>query len=73
MVWYIQLWWKWQKIAYGYGEGGDDDDYDYEKNKIINKKAKVTKKCVIKRRLVFENYKDSLFNDKTIPKITTKI
>ena len=25
-----------------------------------------TKKCIIKRRLVFENYKDSLFNNKTI-------
>ena len=36
-----------------------------KKNKI-NKKAKGTKKCVIKRRLMFENYKDCLFNDKTI-------
>ena len=25
------------------------DDDDYEKNKIINKKAKGTKKCVVKR------------------------
>ena len=32
----------------------------------VKKKAKGTKKCVIKRRLMFENYKDSLFNDKTI-------
>ena len=32
------------------------------------KKAKVIKKCVIKRRLMFKNYKDSLFNDKTILK-----
>ena len=39
----------------------DDDDYD--KNKIINKKAKGIKKCIIKRRLMFENCKDSLFND----------
>ena len=31
-----------------------------------HKKAKGTKKCIIKRRLMFENYKDSLFNDKTI-------
>ena len=31
-----------------------------------SKKAKGTKKCIIKRRLMFENYKDSLFNDKTI-------
>ena len=30
------------------------------------KKAKGIKKCVIKRGLMFENYKDSLFNDKTI-------
>ena len=32
------------------------------------KKFKGTKKCVIKRRLMFENYKDSLFNNKTILK-----
>ena len=32
------------------------------------KKAKVTKKCIIKRQLMFENYKDSLFNDKIILK-----
>ena len=30
------------------------------------KKAKGVKRCVIKRRLIFENYKDSLFNNKTI-------
>ena len=42
----------------------DDDDYD--KNKIINKKPKGIKKCIIKRSLMFENYKDSLFNNKTI-------
>ena len=30
------------------------------------KKAKGIKKCIIKRRLMFENYEDSLFNDKTI-------
>ena len=30
------------------------------------KKAKGVKNCVIKRRLTFENYKASLFNDKTI-------
>ena len=38
----------------------DDDD---EK-----KKAKGIKKCIIKRRLTFENYKDSLLNNKTILK-----
>ena len=32
------------------------------------KKAKGTKKCVIKRRLLFEDYKDCLFNDKIILK-----
>ena len=32
------------------------------------KKAIGIKKCVIKRRLTFENYKDSLFNNKTILK-----
>ena len=30
------------------------------------KNAKGTKKCIIKRRLIFENYKNSLFNAKTI-------
>ena len=33
-----------------------------------HKKAKRTKKCVIKRELMFENYKDSLFNDEIILK-----
>ena len=36
-----------------------DDDTEH-------KKAKGTNKCIIKRRLMFENFKDSLFNDKTI-------
>ena len=34
-----------------------DDDKEH-------KKAKGTKKCVIRRRLVFKNYKDCLFNNK---------
>ena len=38
-----------------------DDDTEH-------KKAKGTKKCVIKRRLMFENYTDCLFNDKIILK-----
>ena len=38
-----------------------DDDSEH-------KRAKGTKKCVIKRRLMFENYTDCLFNDKTILK-----
>ena len=33
-----------------------------------HKKAKGTKKCVIKRRLMFENHKDFLFNNKNIRK-----
>ena len=40
-----------------------------QKNKIINKKAKGTKNCnksVIKRKLIFKNYKDCLFNGETI-------
>ena len=36
-------------------------DDDCEKNKIVNKKAKGTKKCVIKREILFNNYVDSLF------------
>ena len=33
-----------------------------------HKKAKGTKKCIVKRELIFNNYKDSLFNDKKIIK-----
>ena len=32
------------------------------------KKSKETKKCVIKRGIMFENYTDCLFNDKIILK-----
>ena len=32
------------------------------------RKAKGTKKCVIKRKVMFKNYKDCLFNDKAILK-----
>ena len=35
---------------------------------IEKKKFKGGKRCVIKRRLMFENYKDSLFNNRTILK-----
>ena len=45
--------------AYAYLINGYNDD-DYDKNKIMNKKAKGTKKCVIKRELILKNYKDSL-------------
>ena len=31
-----------------------------------HKKAEGTKKCIIKRKLMFENYRDSLFNSKII-------
>ena len=37
------------------------------------KKAKGTKRCVIKCDLMFENYKDCLFNNKNHIKIATKI
>ena len=45
-------------------DGYTDDDY--EKNKIINKKAKGTKKCVIKREILFNNYVDSLFKNEVL-------
>ena len=38
-----------------------------------NKKAKGTKKCVIKRGLMFNDYKDCLFNYKTILKSQQKL
>ena len=41
--------------------------YSQDDNSEV-KKSKGTKKCVIKRRFMFENYKDSLFNNKTILK-----
>ena len=34
----------------------------------INKKAKGTKKCVIKKQINIDEYKDSLLNDKIILK-----
>ena len=37
--------------AYAYLIDCYDDDDDYDKNKIINKKAKGTNKCIIKRRI----------------------
>ena len=33
------------------------------------KKSKETKKCIIKRKLRFKNYKDYLLNDKVILKM----
>ena len=45
------------------------DEYtndDYEKNNIVNKKAKGTKKCVIKKEILFNNYIDSLFKNEVL-------
>ena len=41
-------------------------DESYEKNRIVNKKAKGTKKCVLKRETLFNNYLDSLFKNKVL-------
>ena len=58
--------------AYAYLINGYNND-DYDKEKIKNKKAKATKKCVIKRRLTVENYTDCLINDKIIVKSQQKL
>ena len=55
-------------IDYDDDDDDDDDDDNYGKNKIINKKSKGTKTCVIKCELMFENYKDCLFNGDVILK-----
>ena len=47
--------------AYQIDDYNDDDD-----NKL--KKAKETKKCLIKRELKFNNYKDCLLEDKVVLK-----
>ena len=52
--------------TYAYFIDGYDDDYD--KNKIINKKAKGTRKFITKREITFTNYKDSLFNNEVVIK-----
>ena len=31
-------------------------DVDYEKSKIVNKKAKGTKKCIVKTEIILKNY-----------------
>ena len=41
-------------------------DENYEKNRTVNKKAKGTKKCVVKRKMLFNNCLDSLFKDKVL-------
>ena len=60
---FIGLWSK----TYPYLIDGYNDE-DYETNKIVNKKPKGTKKCIIKRELMFDNYKESLFDNKFILK-----
>ena len=47
--------------TYAYLTDDDDDDDDDE-----TKKIRETKKCVIKRKLMFENYKDCLSNGEVI-------
>ena len=44
----------------------DFTDDAYKKNRIVNKKAKGTKKCVVKREVLFNNYLDSLFKNKIL-------
>ena len=57
----------WAPRAKTYSYLADDyDDDDYGKNKIINKKAKGTKKCVIKREPKFKYYHDLVFENKII-------
>ena len=46
--------------AKGYAYITEDDS--------AHKRAKGTKKCIIKREIMFEHYKDCLFNSKTIIK-----
>ena len=41
-------------------------DEGYEKNRIVNKKAKGTKKCVVRKEILFNNYLDSLFKNKIL-------
>ena len=53
--------------AKGYSFLIDDfTDDDYEKNRIVNKKAKGTKKCDVKREILFNNYLHSLFKNKVL-------
>ena len=42
-------------------------DEDYEKDRIVKKKQpKGTKKCVVKKEILFNNYPDSLFKNKVL-------
>ena len=49
--------------TYAYLTDDDDDDDDDDDE---TKKIRETKKCVIKRKLMFENYKDCLSNGEVI-------
>ena len=55
----IKEFWALRAKIYAYLMGNDSEV----------KKAKGTKKCVKKRELIFENYKDCLFNDEAILKL----
>ena len=44
----------------------DFTDDDYEKNRMVNKKDKGTKKCVVKREILFNKDLDSLFKNKVL-------
>ena len=48
-------------------------DDDYEKNRIVNKKAKGTRKCVVKREILFNNYFDSLFKNKVLYRLQRRL
>ena len=54
--------------SYAYLINSYNDDKNYDKKKIINKKAKGRKKCVIKLELIFEEYKNYLLNNKIMLK-----
>ena len=41
-------------------------DVDNEKSKIVNKKAKGTKKCIVKTEIIFKNYVVSLFKNEVL-------
>ena len=52
--------------VYAFTIDGFNDDDDYDKNGFINKKAKGTKKCVIKKTITSDDYKKALFNNEKI-------
>ena len=46
----------------------DFSNEDYEKNNEVNKKAKSTKKCIVKTEIFLKNHVDALFNDEILIK-----